>query len=135
MCLRFLGSLLSLFCSFSVRPSVQLCARGSRRGGLPKFDGATIQSHEPWLGMEFCQMKKLYSIPFLFVTFPSLFAGLCGHPALIDVGGVPYLVPTPHLDKVYNIRNIAKQIGLPRGYFLGSGAASSRLTGINCEVR
>ena len=36
--------------------------------------------------------KKMYSI------FPP--KGICGHPRIADVGGVPYLIPLPDLTKV-----------------------------------
>ena len=37
--------------------------------------------------------------------------------------------------KVYNFRDIAKSIELPGAFFIGAGAGSSRLAGVNCEVR
>lgn len=61
-------------------------------------------------------------------------SGICGHTRLLDIGGVPYLVPRPKLDKIYNMKEIGKAVGLPKGTFIGSGAGSSRLTGMNCEV-
>ncbi len=32
------------------------------------------------------------------------------------------------------MRTIGRKVGLPHGTFIGAGAASSRLTGVNCEV-
>ncbi|MEE6518600.1 hypothetical protein FKM82_029702 [Ascaphus truei] len=60
--------------------------------------------------------------------------GLCGKPRIADVGGVPYLVPTARLDKIYNINTVAKKIELPGAYFLGAGAASHRSMGLNAEL-
>ncbi|KAM4700722.1 ester hydrolase C11orf54 homolog isoform 1-T2 [Discoglossus pictus] len=60
--------------------------------------------------------------------------GLCGKPRIADVGGVPYLVPTPQLNKIYNVNTVAKQIDLPGAYMLGAGAASHRSIGINAEL-
>jgi hypothetical protein len=44
------------------------------------------------------------------------------------------LVPVAHEDKVYNIKDIARVVGLPNAFMIGAGAASSRLCGLNCEV-
>ncbi|EDQ90541.1 uncharacterized protein MONBRDRAFT_20550 [Monosiga brevicollis MX1] len=60
--------------------------------------------------------------------------GICGSPRLADVGGVPNLVPLVNRDKVYNFVDVAKQIDLPGAFFLGAGAGSSRLAGVNCEM-
>ena len=61
-------------------------------------------------------------------------AGICGNTAIVDIGGVPYLTPTPKLERVYNLKYIAEEIGNPGAVFIGAGAGSSRLTGVNCEV-
>eukprot|EP00055_Hartaetosiga_balthica_P007530 m.26004 g.26004 ORF g.26004 m.26004 type:complete len:330 (-) comp5817_c0_seq3:339-1328(-) len=60
--------------------------------------------------------------------------GLCGHPRLVDVGGVPNLVPVVKRNKIYNLKDVAKAIGLPGAFFIGAGAGSSRLVGVNCEL-
>ena len=36
------------------------------------------------------------------MVFCCLCAGLCGSPRLLDVGGVPYLMPVPDKTKVYS---------------------------------
>jgi hypothetical protein len=69
-----------------------------------------------------------------FSDYLILLAGLGGSARLLDVGGVPYLTPVPNLKKIYNMRQIAKDVGLEQGFFIGSGAASHRLAGLNCEV-
>eukprot|EP00050_Salpingoeca_kvevrii_P020573 m.100177 g.100177 ORF g.100177 m.100177 type:complete len:306 (+) comp8922_c0_seq5:90-1007(+) len=61
-------------------------------------------------------------------------AGLCGSPRIADVGGVPNLVPSVDRSKIYNLRHIACEIGLPNAFFLGAGAGSHRLTGVNSEL-
>jgi len=61
-------------------------------------------------------------------------AGICGSPRLADVGGPPYLVPTVQRNKIYNIADIAEEVGLPGAMCIGAGAGSSRLTGTNCEL-
>ena len=60
--------------------------------------------------------------------------GICGSTRLALVGGVPYLIPVPNLSKVYNVDIIAKQIGLPNGFFIGPGAGNSHAIGRNCEM-
>uniref|UniRef100_A0A8C5LQK1 Chromosome 11 open reading frame 54 n=1 Tax=Leptobrachium leishanense TaxID=445787 RepID=A0A8C5LQK1_9ANUR len=60
--------------------------------------------------------------------------GLCGNSRIADVGGVPYLVPTAHADKTYDINTVAKKINLPGAYFLGAGATSYRSLGMNAEM-
>ncbi|XP_018610714.1 ester hydrolase C11orf54 homolog isoform X1 [Scleropages formosus] len=60
--------------------------------------------------------------------------GLCGSPRIMDVGGVPYLIPLVQLDKVYNMNTVAKEVELPGAFILGAGAASSRTLGMNAEL-
>ncbi|XP_053310902.1 ester hydrolase C11orf54 homolog [Spea bombifrons] len=60
--------------------------------------------------------------------------GLCGKSRIADVGGVPYLVPSARLDKVYNINTVAKKINLPGAYILGAGATSHKSLGMNAEM-
>lgn len=60
--------------------------------------------------------------------------GICGSTAIVDIGGVPYLTPTPKLNHVYNLRHVAEEIGNPKAVFIGAGAGSWRLTGVNCEL-
>ncbi|KAG2459411.1 CK054 hydrolase, partial [Polypterus senegalus] len=60
--------------------------------------------------------------------------GICGHPRITDVGGVPYLIPLAQIDKVYNMNTVAKEIEMPGAFILGAGAASSKSLGINAEL-
>eukprot|EP00040_Diaphanoeca_grandis_P005596 m.33596 g.33596 ORF g.33596 m.33596 type:complete len:315 (+) comp16844_c0_seq2:203-1147(+) len=60
--------------------------------------------------------------------------GICGSQRLADIGGPPYLVPTPDTSKIYNFTDIASEIGLPGATFIGAGAGSSKMTGCNCEL-
>lgn len=41
--------------------------------------------------------------------------GLGGEPAVADVGGVPHLLPTPNIDKQYNVGEVAKCCGMESG--------------------
>lgn len=69
-------------------------------------------------------------------TWPSFhFIGLGGSPRLIDVGGVPNLIPLPDKSKQYNLAEVARLAELPGAFLLGAGAGSSRVAGVNCEVR
>uniref|UniRef100_A0A8D0H8V1 Chromosome 11 open reading frame 54 n=1 Tax=Sphenodon punctatus TaxID=8508 RepID=A0A8D0H8V1_SPHPU len=67
--------------------------------------------------------------PFMFPV-----KGICGKPRIADVGGVPYLVPLPQKDKVYDLNTMAKEMELPGAFILGAGAVSSRIVGVNAEV-
>eukprot|EP01136_Pigoraptor_vietnamica_P038034 Opistho-1_new@106799 len=60
--------------------------------------------------------------------------GLCGHPRLVDVGGVPYLIPLPQSGVDFDLRRIAERIGLPNAFFIGAGAGATDYVGINCEL-
>ncbi len=62
-------------------------------------------------------------------------AGICGSPRLVDIGGVPYLFPLPDCSKLYDMADIARLVGLPGAFLLGAGAGSSKVVGVNCEVR
>ncbi|XP_014666301.1 PREDICTED: ester hydrolase C11orf54 homolog [Priapulus caudatus] len=61
-------------------------------------------------------------------------AGLCGSTRIVDVGGPPYLLPLPQLDKVYNIADIAKRVNLPSAFIIGAGAGPYNLVGVNSEL-
>ncbi len=60
--------------------------------------------------------------------------GLGGSPRLVDVGGVPYLVPLANKKKLYNLTEVARLAELPGAFMIGAGAGSSRVAGVNCEV-
>ncbi|KAM6969797.1 ester hydrolase C11orf54 homolog isoform 2-T2 [Aplochiton taeniatus] len=60
--------------------------------------------------------------------------GLCGHPRITDVGGVPYLVPLVQPHKEYNMNTVSKEVELPGAFILGAGAVSSKVVGMNAEM-
>ncbi|XP_078588340.1 ester hydrolase C11orf54 homolog [Branchiostoma floridae x Branchiostoma japonicum] len=60
--------------------------------------------------------------------------GLCGSPRVADVGGVPYLIPSPQLDKKFNLEQVAGQVDLPGAFVLGAGAGAAHVVGVNCEM-
>ncbi|XP_031751833.1 ester hydrolase C11orf54 homolog isoform X2 [Xenopus tropicalis] len=106
-------------CTFHV-PSLEEICSVLKSGLLKNFaDVSVIVTECPDLSKE----------PF---EFPV--KGLCGKSRIADVGGVPYLVPKPRLDKVYNVNAVAKKIGLPGAYILGAGATSHKSLGMNAEL-
>lgn len=60
--------------------------------------------------------------------------GLCGQPRITDVGGVPYLIPVVHLEKIYNMNTVSKELELPGAFIIGAGAVSSKTAGMNAEL-
>ena len=60
--------------------------------------------------------------------------GICGSPYLLDVGGVPYLIPNPQLHKIYNFEVIAKSLPFQNVFILGAGAGPFHKLGYNCEL-
>ena len=60
--------------------------------------------------------------------------GLGGKTSLLDVGGVPNLIPLPDLSKIYNFDEIAKAIDHPNAFFIGAGAGGHHIVGVNSEM-
>lgn len=63
--------------------------------------------------------------------------GLSGHTRLLDIGGVPYLMPTVCRDRLYNMRDYPSLAGLPataRGFVIGAGAGPWPYVGRNSEM-
>lgn len=60
--------------------------------------------------------------------------GLCGHPRITDVGGVPYLIPLVQKHKEYDMNIISKEVELPGAFILGAAGAASRILGMNAEL-
>ncbi len=60
--------------------------------------------------------------------------GLGGSTRLVDIGGVPYLVPLADRTKLYDLAEMAELAELPGAFVIGAGAGSSRVAGVNCEV-
>uniref|UniRef100_A0A8B9K8E5 DUF1907 domain-containing protein n=1 Tax=Astyanax mexicanus TaxID=7994 RepID=A0A8B9K8E5_ASTMX len=67
-------------------------------------------------------------------SLEELSEGLCGKPRITDVGGVPYLIPLVHKDKVYNMNTVSKELELPGAFILGAGAVSFKTVGMNGEL-
>src|ERR1700742_1163357 len=61
--------------------------------------------------------------------------GLCGNERIADVGGQPYLTPSPHLDKKYSLLDMAKLMEMQdQGFLLGAGAGPFHELGHNSEL-
>ena len=60
--------------------------------------------------------------------------GICGSPVLLDVGAVPYLIPTPHKDKIYKFEELATEIGNKNALIIGAGHCGFQLFGGNGEM-
>ena len=54
--------------------------------------------------------------------------------SLLDVGAVPYLVPTPQKDKVYKFEHLAAQLDNENAFFVGAGHCGFQLFGGNGEM-
>ena len=60
--------------------------------------------------------------------------GICGRPTILDVGGVPYLIPMPDRSRVYSFDTLAKIITIEDAFFIGAGAGGCHLLGVNSEM-
>lgn len=60
--------------------------------------------------------------------------GIGGRPTILDVGGVPYLIPTPVIDRTYNFDILGKIVGINDAYFIGAGAGGCHILGVNSEM-
>ena len=60
--------------------------------------------------------------------------GLGGSTRLVDIGGIPYLLPLVDKSKRYDLAEVARLAGLPGAFLLGAGAGSAKVAGVNCEV-
>ncbi|KAK6625401.1 hypothetical protein RUM43_005698 [Polyplax serrata] len=60
--------------------------------------------------------------------------GLTGKAVIVDVGGVPYLLPRPLREKLYDLRDIGKLLNLDPCYITGAGAGPWPYAGTNCEM-
>lgn len=60
--------------------------------------------------------------------------GICGSPKNLDVGGPPYLVPTPQKEKVYKFETLAEIAGSKDTFFIGAGAGPCHVVGVNSEM-
>lgn len=60
--------------------------------------------------------------------------GLCGSPRLADVGGVPNLMPVVRMEKLYDVKDLAKSVDMPNAFVVGAGAGPHPYVGVNSEL-
>ncbi|KAL4704518.1 hypothetical protein ACJJTC_007637 [Scirpophaga incertulas] len=60
--------------------------------------------------------------------------GLCGNETLVELGGIPYLVPTVQRDKLYDLRALLQARGRERALLAGAGAGPWPFTGVSAEA-
>lgn len=81
------------------------------------------------------QRLAILSIPCLIRSlFPNV--GLGGEPCLVDLGGVPYLVPTVQRDRTYDLADLPGLMNVKDGTILmiGAGAGPWQHLNTNCEM-
>ena len=60
--------------------------------------------------------------------------GLGGSTRILDIGGVPYLMPSVKREKLYDMRDYPKLTGMTSGLVIGAGAAPWPFLGRNAEM-
>jgi len=60
--------------------------------------------------------------------------GLGGATRILDIGGVPYLMPTVKREKLYDMKDYPELTGLKSGLVIGAGAAPWPYLGRNAEM-
>ena len=62
------------------------------------------------------------------------YLGLGGKTALIESGGVPFLLPLVNREKLYDMKEFGKTAGLDSFLMIGAGAGPWPYAKTNCEV-
>ncbi|XP_063229985.1 ester hydrolase C11orf54 homolog [Bacillus rossius redtenbacheri] len=60
--------------------------------------------------------------------------GLGGSPRLVEVGGVPYLVPLVQRDRLYDLKDVGSWAEVEPAFVIGAGAGPWPYAGVNCEM-
>jgi len=60
--------------------------------------------------------------------------GLGGSPTIVEVGGVPYLLPLVNRSKIYDFKDINRMTGINPAFVVGAGAGPFTYAGVNCEL-
>ncbi|XP_066997889.1 ester hydrolase C11orf54 homolog isoform X1 [Anabrus simplex] len=60
--------------------------------------------------------------------------GLGGKPRLVEVGGVPYLVPLVKREKLYDVKDVGHFAEVDPAFIIGAGAGPWPHAGVNCEM-
>ena len=76
-------------------------------------------------------MTRMY----VYMNYGSCCSGLGGSPRLLDVGGVPYMMPSAKREKMYEMRDYSKLAEIPKDMFIiGAAAAPWTFLDRNAEV-
>ncbi len=93
-----------------------------------------LKDHFKTVNVTVVDCPNLQEAPYNLAT-----SGIGGHSVIVDLGGVPYLIPLVKREKVYDLLDvIPKFVGaekFPNGWYI-SGAAAGPFPsqGSNCEV-
>ena len=60
--------------------------------------------------------------------------GLCGSARLLDIGGVPFLMPLVMREKLYDMKDSPRLTGSPQGLVIGAGAGPWPYLNRNAEM-
>nr|CAD7401261.1 unnamed protein product [Timema cristinae] len=60
--------------------------------------------------------------------------GLGGKPRIVEIGGVPYLVPLVQRNRLYDIKDVGRLVGVEPAFIIGAGAGPWPYAGVNCEM-
>uniref|UniRef100_A0A1B6KUZ4 DUF1907 domain-containing protein n=1 Tax=Graphocephala atropunctata TaxID=36148 RepID=A0A1B6KUZ4_9HEMI len=60
--------------------------------------------------------------------------GLNGSTTILEVGGVPFLMPLVDRSKVYDFKDMNQVTGVNPAFIVGAGAGPFRHAGVNCEL-
>ncbi|EFA09460.2 ester hydrolase C11orf54 homolog isoform X2 [Tribolium castaneum] len=101
------------------RPPLEELAKVLNKGLQSNFEHVTV---------EVVDCPDLTQQPFTLAK-----KGLGGSPKLVEVGGVPYLLPLVKREKVYDLKKIATMIGSDPAFIIGAGAGPHPYAGVNCE--
>ncbi|KAK2717275.1 hypothetical protein QYM36_007410 [Artemia franciscana] len=64
----------------------------------------------------------------------ELFYRICGRPCLVDIGGVPNLVPLVKRDVYYDLSHLSNWLDMKEGLAIGAGAGPWKYVGVNSEL-
>ncbi|KAG8280215.1 hypothetical protein J6590_086524, partial [Homalodisca vitripennis] len=59
--------------------------------------------------------------------------GLGGSPTILEVGGVPFLMPLVNRSKIYDFKDMNKVTGVNPAFIVGAGAGPFTYAGVNSE--
>ncbi|KAK7864774.1 hypothetical protein R5R35_012270 [Gryllus longicercus] len=60
--------------------------------------------------------------------------GLGGNPSVVEVGGVPYLLPLVKREKLYDFKDVARWSEINPAFIIGACAGPWPYAGVNCEM-